>query len=98
MAYNPHYADNILGTSIKSVEPALRKTEQDMALFDWMDDEDFNPNYLKRALPLLPRRGDSFEWRHTQDHWREQTEFPLIDLDDEVFIYHGTDNSVMAAE
>ena len=31
----------------KSVEPALRKTEQDMALFDWMDDEDFNPNYLK---------------------------------------------------
>ena len=30
----------------KSVEPALRKTEQNMALFDWMDDEDFNPNYL----------------------------------------------------
>jgi cation diffusion facilitator CzcD-associated flavoprotein CzcO len=82
----------------KSVEPALRKTERDMALFDWMDDEDFNPNYLKRALPLLPRRGDSFEWRHTQDHWREQTEFPLIDLDDEVFIYHGTDNSILAAE
>ena len=82
----------------KSVEPALRKTEQDMALFDWMDDEDFNPNYLKRALPLLPRRGDSFEWRHTQDHWREQTEFPLIDLDDEVFIYQGTDNSILAAE
>ena len=40
---------------------------------DWDDDEDFNPNYLKRALPLLPRRGESFEWRHTQDHWREQT-------------------------
>ena len=82
----------------KSVEPALREAEQEMRLFDWMDDEDFNPNYLKRALPLLPRRGESFEWRHTQDHWREQTEFPLIDLDDEVFIYRGVDNSVMAAE
>ena len=82
----------------KSVEPALRKTEQDMALFDWMDDEDFNPNYLKRACPILPRWGDSDEWKHTQDHWREQMEFPLIDLDDEVFIYHGIDNSVMAAK
>ena len=82
----------------KSVEPALREAEQEMRLFDWMDDEDFNPNYLKRALPLLPRRGESFEWRHTQDHWRDQTEFPLIDLDDEVFIYRGIDNSVMAAE
>ena len=58
-----------------------------MPLFDWMDDEDFNPNYLKRAVSILPRRGAKREWRHTQDHWNEIKEFPAIDLEGEEFVY-----------
>lgn len=85
-------------TGAASVEPALRPHERDMPIFDWMDDEDFNPNYLKRALAILPRRGESREWRHTQDHWREQDEFPAIDLEDEVFVYRRPSRSDMAAE
>ncbi|NKB56609.1 MAG: SidA/IucD/PvdA family monooxygenase [Alphaproteobacteria bacterium] len=81
-----------------SVEPTLRPEDKDMPLSDWMDDQDFNPNYLKRALAILPRRGDKREWRHTQDYWREKNEFPAIDLDDDVFVYRGRARSNMAAE
>ena len=31
-------------TGAKSVQPALRAEDTDMPLFDWMDEEDFNPN------------------------------------------------------
>jgi cation diffusion facilitator CzcD-associated flavoprotein CzcO len=81
-----------------SVEPRLRASEQEMPHLPWMDDEDFNPNYLKRALNILPKRGTTREWQHTQDHWREKDEFPAIDLDDEVFVYGAGQRSDLAAE
>lgn len=82
----------------KSVAPALRPEDQDMPLFDWMDEEDFNPNYLKRSVAILPRRGDKREWRHTQDHWREKKEFPAIDLEGPEFVYRSGTRAEMAAE
>ena len=85
-------------TGAKSVAPALRPEEKDMKLFDWMDENDFNPNYLMRALPVLPKRGDKREWQHTQDYWREKDEFPAIDLDDELFVYRRGVRSNIAAE
>ena len=56
-------------------------------LLDWIDEDDFNPAYLKRAVSILPRRLDDEEWRHSQDYWREKDEFPAIDLADDVFVY-----------
>ncbi|MBH67731.1 MAG: FAD-containing monooxygenase EthA [Rhodospirillaceae bacterium] len=85
-------------TKARSVEPALRPEDSNMELFDWMDEKDFNPNYLKRALSILPRRGADAEWKHTQDHWREQVEFPAIDLEDDVFVYRRDGKSAIAAE
>lgn len=85
-------------TGAKSITPALRPEDKDMPLFDWMDEDSFNPNYLKRALSILPRRGDKREWQHTQDYWREKDEFPAIDLDDEVFVYRSGARSDIAAE
>ena len=82
----------------KSVEPVLRKQDKDMPLFDWMDQDDFSPNYLRRATPILPKRGDKREWQHTQDYWREKSEFPEIDLDDEMFVYGWGKRSDVAAE
>lgn len=90
--------DHMRETGAKSVAPALRQEERDMAIHDWIDDEDFNPNYLKRAVHMLPRRGDSREWRHTQDLWRERKEFPEIDLSDDVFVYRWGERSNVAAE
>jgi len=81
-----------------SVEVALREQDRDMAIHDWMDDEDFNPAYLRRALHLLPRRGDKREWKHTQDYWREKDEFPAIDFDGEEFTYRPAARAAIAAE
>jgi cation diffusion facilitator CzcD-associated flavoprotein CzcO len=69
------------------VEVALRAEDADMPLRPWIDPENFNPNYLMRAMHLLPRRGDKREWQHTQDYWVEKDEFPAIDLDDAAFVY-----------
>ncbi len=76
-----------------SIEPQLRAAEQDMERLPWIDEQDFNPNYLLRAMHLLPKRGPTREWQHTQDYWREKDEFPEIDLDDEVFRYRFTDSA-----
>jgi len=90
--------DHMRDTGAKSVTPALRAADQDMPLFDWMDEDSFNPNYLKRALSILPRRGDKKEWQHTQDYWREKDEFPAIDLNGEEFVYRLDSRSDIAAE
>lgn len=67
------------------VDVALR--DPDMALFDWAEEEDFNPGYLMRGQHLLPKRGASNEWKLSQDYWVEKDEFAAIDLTDEVFRY-----------
>ena len=73
----------------RRVAVALRPEDEAMPIFDWMDAEDFNPNYLARCTHLLPRRGAKREWQHTQDYWREKDEFPAIDLDGPEFVYDG---------
>lgn len=85
-------------TGAASVEPALREQDKDMPIQDWMEEDNFNPNYLKRAQAILPRRGTKREWQHTQDYWREKDEFPAIDLDDEIFVYRRRALSNVAAE
>ncbi len=71
----------------RSVCPQLRPEEADMPILPWIDSEDFNPNYLMRAIDQLPKRGDKPEWQHTQDYWIEKNAFPEIDLDDPAFRY-----------
>jgi hypothetical protein len=71
----------------KKVVPALRPRESNMPLSSWIDPENFNPGYLMRDMHLLPRRGDTPEWQHSQDYWAEKDQFPAIDLDDPVFVY-----------
>lgn len=69
------------------VDVQLRPEDEDMELLPWIDPQNFNPNYLLRALPLLPKRGDKPEWQHTQDYWREKDDIPAIDLDGAEFAY-----------
>ena len=69
------------------VVPALRPEDKDMPRLPWIDPENFNPGYLMRGMALLPKRGDKPEWQHTQDYWAEKDLFPLIDLDDPIFVY-----------
>ncbi|MBI1252504.1 MAG: SidA/IucD/PvdA family monooxygenase [Alphaproteobacteria bacterium] len=69
------------------VEVALRKEDHNMPLLPWIDAENFNPNYLLRAMHQLPKRGDKPEWQHNQDYWRERDEIPLIDLNGAEYVY-----------
>ena len=55
----------------------------------WIDPENFNPGYLTRALPQLPRSLDHAEWRHSQDYLADKEAFPAIDLDGPAFRYDG---------
>ena len=71
----------------RRVVPKLRPEDEDMPLLPWIDEENFNPNYLKRSMHLLPKRGDKPEWQHTQDYWAEREMIPAIDLDDAEFDY-----------
>jgi cation diffusion facilitator CzcD-associated flavoprotein CzcO len=72
----------------KSVEVALRDEDQDMEILPWIDDDNFNPGYLKRSMHLMPRRGSNPIWAHTQDYWTERDELPRINLDGPEFVYH----------
>jgi len=76
----------------REVEVVLRPEDKDMKLSAWMDDDDFNPGYMKRGVHLWPKRGDKKEWAHTQNYWREKDEIPAIDLDGAEFAYHWRRN------
>jgi cation diffusion facilitator CzcD-associated flavoprotein CzcO len=74
-------------TGANKVVTALRPEDHNMPLLSWIDPENFNPNYLMRAMHLLPKRGDKPEWQHSQDYWAEKDQFPAIDLADKAFVY-----------
>jgi len=73
----------------KRVDVALREEDRDMEILPWIEEDNFNPNYLMRDLDKLPQRGNKPEWRHNQDYWAERVEIPNIDLDGEEFVYDG---------
>jgi cation diffusion facilitator CzcD-associated flavoprotein CzcO len=73
----------------KRIEVALRDVDQDMEILPWIEEDNFNPNYLMRDLDRLPRRGAKPEWRHNQDYWRERNEIPATDLEGAEFVYDG---------
>ena len=72
---------------VRQVTPSLRPEDSNMPLLPWIDEENFNPGYMRRGMRLLPKRGDKPEWQHTQDYWTEKDEFPAADLDDALFVY-----------
>jgi cation diffusion facilitator CzcD-associated flavoprotein CzcO len=65
-----------------AVTPMLREQDVDMVLRPWVDPMDFNPGYLQRSLPLLPRQGDHDPWRNGMSYWQEKENLPLADLGD----------------
>jgi len=71
----------------RTVVPQLRPEDADMTIREWIDPENFNPNYLLRSQHLMPRSGTKPEWQHTQDYWVEKRELPEADLDDGCLTY-----------
>lgn len=72
---------------VQQVTPQLRAEDHNMPILPFIDDDNFNPNYLKRSLSALPKRGSKPEWMHNQDYWAEKDEIPATNLDDAAFAY-----------
>ena len=72
---------------VKKVTPQLRPEDADMPIREWIDPENFNPNYLIRAQHLMPRSGTKHEWMHDQDYWTEKEILPSADLEDGCLIF-----------
>ncbi len=69
----------------QSVVPALRAEDQDEPKLEWLQEQDFDPGYIRRGAHLLPHRLNKPEWMHTQDYWNDKNIFPMIDFNDPVF-------------
>ena len=73
---------------VHRVEIGLPEAAHNAPLLPWIENDNFNPNYLMRDIDRLPKRvGDLAEWRHTQDYWVERHDIPSIDLEGEEFRY-----------
>ena len=78
------HMDNL---DVKKVTVALREEDKKMKLLPWIADEEFNPGYLSRIMPKMPKSGDKPEWVHNQNYWYEKDVIPGINLDGEEFLY-----------
>lgn len=78
------HMDNL---DVKKVTVALREEDKKMKLLPWIADEEFNPGYLSRIMPKMPKSGDKPEWVHNQNYWYEKDVIPAINLDGEEFLY-----------
>jgi hypothetical protein len=75
------------GAAVVTVAP--NPQDAGMETSGFVGDENFNPNYVKRSLHLLPKSGAKPEWQHSQDYWSDKNAFPAIDLNGTEFAYRG---------
>jgi len=64
------------------VTPALRRSDADMPLLPFIDEENFNAGYLMRSMHLMPKQGDREPWIISQDYHTEKDVIPLVNLED----------------
>jgi cation diffusion facilitator CzcD-associated flavoprotein CzcO len=73
----------------RQAEVRVPEADAHLPRLPWIEEENFNPNYLTRDLDKLPKRIDRPEWRDSQDYWYDRDTWPLIDLDGPEFVYDG---------
>ena len=83
---------------VRQVTPRLRAEDADMRILPWVEDSNFNPTYLQRAMDRLPRQGDRTPWRHTQDYWQDAEELPVADLEDGALVFGAAQGGSVASE
>ncbi|NCF17722.1 MAG: SidA/IucD/PvdA family monooxygenase [Haliea sp.] len=81
----------------ESCTPTLRESDRDMAIYPWIDEEEFNPGYMQRGKDLMPKRGDNEPWTFSADYYTEREQLPLVNLDDDTLVYRGKARAVAAA-
>lgn len=90
--------DHMEKSGAHRVDVAVPKKLSGLPHLPWIAEENFNPGYLKRALPLLPRRLDHVAWQHSQDYHSDLASFPAIDLEGAEFRYDGAEATALDTE
>ena len=72
---------------VRVVWPELREVDLDMPLSDWADPNDFNPTYLLRSNPLMPKQGNIPDWQNAKDYWFDKMDLPKVDLESGILRY-----------
>jgi monooxygenase len=74
---------------VRQAEVRIPDADAHLPRLPWIEEDNFNPTYLKRDLDKLPKRIDRIEWRDSQDYWYDREAWPLVDLDGPEFVYDG---------
>lgn len=70
-----------------SCTPSLGELEADMEKRPWIEANEFNPSYLKRAMNLMPQQGSHAPWTFSGDYFEERDSLPAVDLNEGALIY-----------
>jgi cation diffusion facilitator CzcD-associated flavoprotein CzcO len=74
--------NHLAATGTTICTPELRPSDCSMPERPWIDD--FNPGYMNRMMPLLPRQGDREPWINPQTYGRDKKLFRKGPVDDGV--------------
>ncbi len=80
---------------VRQCTPRLRAEDHDMEARGFIDEEDFSPGYMARAMASFPRQGDREPWVNSQDYYTEKETLPGCELEDGVLTF---DNRVRQRE
>lgn len=69
------------------VTPELRDEDKGKALLDWVEEENFNPGYLRRSVHLMPRQLGEDPWQLRHDYTSEKDILPNADFEDGTLIF-----------
>jgi cation diffusion facilitator CzcD-associated flavoprotein CzcO len=72
---------------VRQVTPRLRPQDAGMRFLPWVEETNFNPNYLRRVMDRMPRQGDRAPWHYTYDYWTDVDELAGADLDDGALVF-----------
>ncbi len=72
---------------LQVVTPQLRPQDADMNRNRWIDENEFNPGYMTRAIHRMPKSGDYEPWRFSPDYYVEKDQMPLFDLNEDALVY-----------
>lgn len=83
--------------TIKSAKmmPTLSETNRNMTKRDML--EDFSPNYIKRALDIMPKQGDKAPWLMHQNYKLDKQSLNGAVLDDGILIFSDANETTDAA-
>lgn len=82
---------------VSSCTPTLLPQDRDMPRLPWIEEHEFTPGYIKRALPQMIRQGNREPWHYSGDYYQEKDLLPTVNLDEPELIYRDSSGAIHPA-